>query len=100
MTSMEGVHIYDTDELTIEDGGFTYTLRHKPIYSDIPGDDAKFYLFGHIHGRAQMKRNGFDVGVDTPYAHYGLYDFELINWIRNAIEKEYYDDQVYTPIAR
>lgn len=43
-----------------------------------------------------MKRNGFDVGVDTPYARYGLYDFELVNWIRNAIEKGYYDEQVFT----
>ena len=31
-------------------------------------------------------RNGFDVG-GTPYARYSLYDFELVNWIRNAIEK-------------
>lgn len=100
MAAMEGVYIYDTDELTIEDGGFTYTLRHKPIYGDTHEDDTKFYLFGHIHGRAQMKKNGFDVGVDTPYARYGLYNFELVNWIRNAIEKGYYDEQVYTPIAK
>lgn len=31
-------------------------------------------------------RNGFDV-EDTPYARYCLYDFELVNWIKNAIEK-------------
>lgn len=96
MAAMDGVHIYDTDELTIEDGGYIYTLRHKPIYNDSNEDDSKFYLFGHIHGRAQMKRNGFDVGVDTPYARYSLYDFELVNWIRNAIEKGYYDEQVFT----
>lgn len=52
--------------------------------------------FGHIHGRAQMKRNGFDVGVDTPYVRYSPHDFELVNWIRNAIEKGYYDEQVFT----
>lgn len=95
MAAMDGVHIYDTDELTIEDGGYTYTLRHKPIYNDSNEDNSKFYLFGHIHGRAQMKRNGFDVEADTPYARYGLYDFELVNWIRNAIEKGYYDEQVF-----
>ena len=95
MAAMDGVHIYDTDELTIEDGGYTYTLRHKPIYNDSNEDDSKFYLFGHIHGRAQMKRNGFDVGMDTPYARYSPYDFELVNWIRNAIEKGYYDEQVF-----
>lgn len=95
MQAMEGVTIYDTDALTIEDGGYEYVLRHKPM-QDGSADDSKFYLFGHIHGRAQMKRNGFDVGVDTPYAKYGLYDFELVNWIRNAIEKGYYDDHVYT----
>ena len=38
--------------------------------------------------------NGFDVEVDTPYARYCLCDFELVNWIRNAIEKGYYDEQV------
>lgn len=100
MAAMDGVHIYDTDELTIEDGGYIYTLRHKPIYNDSNEYDYKFYLFGHIHGIAQMKRNGFDVGVDTPYARYGLYDFELVNWIRNAIEKGYYNEQVYTEFAK
>ena len=40
-----------------------------------------------------MKRNGFD--ASTPYARYSLYDFELVNWIRNAIEKGYYDEQVF-----
>ena len=31
-------------------------------------------------------RNGFDA-EGTPYARYCLYDFELVNWIRNAIVK-------------
>lgn len=99
MEKMEGVSIYDTDELVVTDGGYEYVLRHKPIYNE-KRDGSKFYLFGHIHGRAQMKKNGFDVGVDTPYARYSPYSFELVNWIRNAIEKGYYDEQVYTEFAK
>lgn len=95
MEKMEGVHIYDTDELTIEDSGYEYILRHKPLEGNV-ADVSKFYLFGHIHGRCQMKKNGFDVGVDTPYAQFGLYNFEFVNWIRNAIDKGYYDENVYT----
>lgn len=52
-----------------------------------------FGLFGHIHGRQKIKKFGIDVGVDAwNFTPVSLQD---IMFYREAIEKGYYDEEVW-----
>lgn len=56
-------------------------------------DDVDFNLFGHIHGRQQIKKFGLDVGVDCQ-------NFRPIEAVRvvkyyDAVKKGYYDENVW-----
>lgn len=66
--------------------GKDYFLVHEPETFD---SGQGFFLYGHIHGRQRVKRNGIDVGVDGH--NYYPYSETDVDSIRNAIEN-YYDD--------
>lgn len=50
------------------------------------------YLFGHIHGRAFAKRNGFDLGTD--YHRYTPISLDDVEWFNTARAK-YWDENVF-----
>ena len=53
----------------------------------------KWLLFGHIHGRQKVKKFGIDVGVDAN--NYYPMSKEEVDFYINAIQKGYYDDDVW-----
>ena len=52
-----------------------------------------FTLFGHVHEKCMMKRNGLNVGVDCHY--FEPIHQPKINFYKNAIEN-HYDDEVWS----
>lgn len=63
-------------------------LVHEPMSST-----KKYNLFGHIHGRQMIKRFGLDVGVDAH--NFTPMSTEDVEFFLNALEKGYYDAQVF-----
>lgn len=53
----------------------------------------KFLLFGHIHGLQKIKMFGLNVGVDCN--NFEPISLEDVQFFRNAIEKGYYDQDVW-----
>lgn len=73
-----------------------YLLCHEPTkgYDEMKKDPSrKFLLFGHIHGRQKIKKFGLDVGVDCN--NFEPISLEDVQFFRNAIEKGYYDQDVW-----
>lgn len=68
-----------------------YGVVHEPTDFEYP-NYADVWLYGHIHGRAFAKRNGFDLATD--YHHYTPISLEQVDWFANAMK--YWDDNVYT----
>lgn len=62
---------------------------HEPLSNTNTQD---FYLFGHIHEKNKVKRNGYNVGIDAN--NYQLVDLETIKFYKNAI-LNHYDDNVF-----
>ena len=97
-----GVDVYKEPYLyTNEKSGIQYIMQHEPlsiIDSATYVDPNIVHLFGHIHGSQMIKKNGIDVGVD---AHrYSPLDLATdVEFFRNALEKGYYDDQVFTQMC-
>ena len=92
------VSYFDNDELEYEskENKMTYTLRHEPLINNKIDKD-KFYLFGHIHGRDEYKRNGLDIGIDG--SNYAPLSIEEVDWRANAVLK-YVDDNVFTEYCK
>lgn len=69
-------------------------LVHEPSHANIAGENKNLpmVLFGHIHGRQQIKRIGCDVGVDCN--NYTPISLEDVNFFRTALDK-YYDEEVF-----
>lgn len=63
-------------------------LSHRPSKYDKSAD---FNLFGHIHGRQQIKKFGLDVGVDAQ--NYTPIDLDTVLRFRDAFK--YYDHEVW-----
>lgn len=59
------------------------------ILFDTPMEDI-FYLFGHIHEKQKVKRNGLNVGVDVH--NFTPVSAETVEFYRNAIENIYDDN--------
>ena len=77
-------------------GGELLALAHKPtdckeLIENTTG--CKYGLFGHIHGRQMVKPFGIDVGVDAQ--HFAPINLEDVKFFLNAIEKGYYDQDVW-----
>ena len=51
------------------------------------------HLFGHIHEKVKIKPYGLNVGVDCN--HFVPIDRDTVYFYKNAIEKGYYDDNVW-----
>lgn len=92
MKNRKDVEIFNNDKCKVENGTFKYTLRHEPISNNTIEKD-EIVLFGHIHGRQMIKKNGIDVGVDVH--RYCPCSQEEINFFANCLDKGYYDEQVF-----
>lgn len=68
---------------------------HEPVIGDEAGKD--FYLFGHIHEKGLVKRNGLNVGIDAH--NYTPIGEETVLFYKNAIEK-FYDENVFSDIVK
>lgn len=66
-------------------------MHHEPLKHY--GKDMYYSLFGHIHGRQKVKRFGIDVGVDA--WNYTPVDSEEIEFLLNALDMGYYDEEVF-----
>lgn len=82
-----------------DSGVVTIEMCHEPITAknafDVgrPFGEKRYFLFGHIHGRQMIKKFGIDVGVDCH--NYAPVEFEALEFYLNAIDKGYYDENVF-----
>ena len=80
-----------------EHNGKQYYVLHEPdegmIAPDYPNN---IVLYGHIHGRASAKKNGFDLATD--YHKYTPISIEQVEWFANAIK--YWDHNVFCEKAK
>lgn len=78
-----------------------YLVVHEPINSALRKDyfNGKDYtvLFGHIHGRAFAKKNGFDLASD--YHNYTPISLDDVEWFDTALHN-YWDENVMTDKAK
>lgn len=82
--------IYLNFQEHIEYNNKKYVVVHEPNDTKIFTDDDEIVLFGHIHGRAFAKKDGFDLGTD--YHNYTPISLEQVEWFRNAMQ--YWDENV------
>ena len=88
--------------IRLEDFRFTsdspknsFVVVHEPNDFPIKASPEDIVLFGHIHGRAFAKTNGFDIGTD--YHQYSPISIDQVNWFANAMR--YWDENVKSPAA-
>ena len=75
--------------------GQSFILNHEPLVCKKERNDGEFCLFGHIHGRQKIKDwFGMDVGVDCN--NYSPVSLEDILFYKEALEKGYYDEEVFS----
>ena len=80
-----------------EHNGKQYYVVHEPDEGMIaPEYPNNIVLFGHIHGRAFAKKNGFDLATD--YSNFTPIPLEKIEWFANAIQ--YWDHNVFCEKAK
>lgn len=77
-----------------------FILCHEPLTGmavyekkQHAGNDNCMVLYGHIHGRVKVKHFGVDVGTDS--WNYTPMSMEDIEFFRNALDKGYYDNEVW-----
>lgn len=73
-----------------------FFLAHEPtigLKKMKAESDKDWLLFGHIHGRQKVKKFGIDVGVDAN--NYEPMSLDDVRFYINAIDKGYYDDDVW-----
>jgi len=83
MTVQHGMRITDDDSQTV------FNLTHCP--TDAVED--MFNIVGHIHSLWKVKRNMVNVGVDA--WHFKPVSLKEILFVKNAIEKGFYDENVF-----
>ena len=74
----------------------SFILIHEPVKCKEIIDKHNgelFGLYGHIHGRQWIKKFGIDVGVDCN--NFTPVSAEKVNFYRNAVEKNMYDENVW-----
>lgn len=74
-------------------GDTNITLVHEPV----SGKKSDFYLFGHIHEKGKVKRNGFNVGTDCN--NFTPVNLDTVKFYMNAILK-HYDENVFTEMCK
>ena len=85
------IRLYDHD-YKFHVGEKSYVVVHEPNDFEIEASPEDIILYGHIHGRAFAKRNGFDLGID--YHQYSPINIEQVKWFTNAMK--YWDQNVYS----
>lgn len=85
----------DDYRFTSESPKNSFVVVHEPNDFPIHASPDDIILFGHIHGRAFAKTNGFDLGTD--YHHYAPISIDQVNWFANAMR--YWDYNVKSPSA-
>ena len=76
------------DTMSVDINGRYIACVHEPLC----GISNDFYLYGHIHEKGKVKKNGFNVGIDAN--NYNLVSVDTVRFYMNAIEK-HYDDNVF-----
>lgn len=90
--SMLGRDVVISSVESFEEDGKTYYVVHEPDEGTyVPEYPDNIVLYGHIHGRAFAKRNGFDLATD--YHRYTPISMEQVKWFANAIQ--YWDHNVF-----
>lgn len=90
--SMLGRDVVISSVESFKEDGKTYYVVHEPDEgSSVPEYPDNIVLYGHIHGRAFAKRNGFDLATD--YHRYTPISMEQVQWFANAIQ--YWDHNVF-----
>lgn len=85
------IRLYDHD-YKFHVGEKSYVVVHEPNDFEINATPEDIILYGHIHGRAFAKKNGFDLGID--YHQYSPINIEQVKWFTNAMK--YWDKNVYS----
>ena len=91
------VFLYDVDApchcvLHSGDKEQKFVIAHEPVDFAVKADPDEIVLYGHIHGRAFAKRNGFDLATD--YHRYTPISESDVMWFANAMN--YWDQNVFT----
>lgn len=87
-----GRDIVISNQERFEHNGRQYYVVHEPDEGAIkPEYPNNIVLYGHIHGRAFAKKNGFDLATD--YHNYTPISIEQVEWFANAIQ--YWDHNVF-----
>lgn len=86
--SIDDSRVEVTDTLSLDLDNENIVCLHEPI-SNKAGN---FFLFGHIHEKDKVKRNGFNVGTDAN--NFTPVDIATLRFYKNAILK-YYDENVF-----
>lgn len=92
-----GVHSRST-EVKVEGLDKPILVTHEPVkckegLTVREDEHCTLGLFGHIHGRQKIKPFGIDVGVDSN--NYSPMSVSDVEFYFNAIEKGYYDQEVW-----
>lgn len=90
------VFLYENGECRITIGEQKYVIKHETDDFEVGIAKDEIALYGHIHGRAFAKRNGFDLGVD--YHQYSPISEDQVKWFTNAMK--YWDNNVYCDKVR
>lgn len=85
------VFLYQNGECRTQIDGQKYVIKHEPDDFEVGIGEDEIALYGHIHGRAFAKTNGFDLGVD--YHQYSPISEDQVKWFTNAMK--YWDNNVY-----
>jgi len=81
--------IKESDLIMGEDCVTPFNLVHKPCDSN----PDMFNIVGHIHGLWKVKRNMVNVGVDA--WHFKPVSMKEIMFVKNAVDKGFYDENVF-----
>ena len=92
VSELKNRHIDVVSKATFEHNKKTYHVVHEPDEGKThPRYPDSVVLYGHIHGRAFAKKNGFDLAAD--YHRYTPISMEQVEWFTNAIQ--YWDHNVF-----
>ena len=94
ISSGRDIELHD-GQYSFTDNGRRFVVVHEPNDFPIDAGPDDIVLFGHIHGRAFAKRNGFDLGTD--FHRYSPISIEQVRWFVNAMD--HWDENVFSDRA-
>lgn len=85
-----GFHqVYEHHFNFVKDKNNLWYLVHKPVEHN----NLYFNMFGHIHRSVMIKPYGLNVGTDCHF--YKPVTIETVKFYKNALDKKYYDENVF-----